>query len=38
MAKKATKKKVEEVSAVKVEAKKKSWSELLQENSTVKTK
>jgi len=38
MAKKATKKKVEEVSAVKIETKKKSWSESLQINSTVKSK
>lgn len=38
MAKKATKKKVEETSTVKVEAKRKSWSELLQENTAVKTK
>jgi hypothetical protein len=38
MAKKATKKKVEETTTVKVGTKTKSWSELLHQNNTVKTK
>jgi hypothetical protein len=38
MAKKTSKKKVEETLIVKVESKKKSWSEELQNSNSVKTK